>query len=107
MEGNDAGQKANNLFRIIKLDNFPVTPKDKGRHYSKRNEARNYAEDSKAGWEKIKETKVREDYLHQIEMLAKSSGFFSVWMYVVRDDAEVKRMLVEAFKGTRADCCLD
>ena len=107
MEGNDAGQKADNLFRLIKLDNFPVTPKDKERRYSKRNEARNYAEDSKAGWEKIKETQVREDYLHQIEMLAKSSGFFSVWMYVFRDDAEVKRMLVEAFKGTRADCCLD
>ena len=106
-QGDKARQKADNLFQLIKLDNFPVTPKDKDRRYRKRNEARNYAEDSKAGWDKIKKTQERTDYLHQIEMLAKASGFFSVWMYAFRDDDEVKRILVEAFKGTRADYCLD
>ena len=106
-EGNDVRQKANNLFRLIKLDNFPLTPKDKDRRYSQRNEARRCAEVSKEGWEKIKETQVREEYLQAIEMLAKGYGFFSIWMYVFREDAEVKRILVEAFKGTRVDCCLD
>ena len=49
-EGNDVRQKADNLFRLIKLDNFPLTPKDKDRRYSQRNEARRCAEVSKAGW---------------------------------------------------------
>lgn len=53
-----------------------------------------------------KENIRREIYLRQIEMLAKASGFFSVWMNVFKDDTEVKRTLVNAFKGTREEYCL-
>lgn len=70
------------------------------------NEARNYALSSKRGWDKVKESTQRQEYLEQIEMLAKSSGFFSVWMHVFKDDAEVKAILLRVFKGTREEYCV-
>ena len=105
--GEEARQKAKNLFCLVQLDNVPKSPAVKDRRYTVRNEAHNYALDSKRGWDKVKETSEREIYLRQIEMLAKASGFFSVWMNVFKDDMEVKRILVNAFKGTREEYCLD
>lgn len=98
-------EKAENLFRLLKLDNIPITPTVKDRCYATRNEARNYALSSKRGWDKVRESAQRQEYLEQIEMLAKSSGFFSVWMYVFKDDMEVKKILLSAFKGTREKYC--
>ena len=98
--------KAENLFCLVQLDNVPKSPAVKDRRYTVRNEARNYALDSKQGWDKVKKTSEKEIYLRQIEMLAKASGFFSVWMNVFKDDIEVKRILVNAFKGTREEYCL-
>lgn len=31
-------------------------------------------------------------------------GFFSVWMTVFADDREMRRLLIEAFRGTASDC---
>lgn len=33
-------EKAENLFNLLKLDNYPVTPKDRDKRFAKRNEAR-------------------------------------------------------------------
>ena len=49
----------------------------------------------------------RKAYLSQTKILAQSSGFFSVWMDVFKDDDEVKNMLISAFKGTKAEYCMD
>lgn len=106
-QGQDVKQKAENLYHLIKLDNVPLTPAVKDRRYAVRNEARNYALDSKKGWDRVKKSPEKSVYLQQIEMLAKASGFFSVWMNVFRDDMEVKKMLVAAFKGTKEEYCLD
>ena len=72
-----------------------------------RNEVRNYALESKKGWNKVKKTSQETMYLRQIEMLAKASGFFSIWMNVFQDDMEVKKMLISAFKGTKEKYFLD
>lgn len=96
-------EKAENLFRLLKLDNFPITPAVKDRRYAARNEARNYALSSKYGWDKVRESVYRQEYLEQIEMLAKSSGFFSVWMNIFKDDMEVRAILMNAFKGTKKE----
>lgn len=98
-------EKAENLFRLLKLDNIPITPAVKDRRYTTRNEARNYALASKLGWDKVKGSVQRQEYLEQIEMLAKSSGFFSVWMDVFKGDMEVNAMLLKAFKGTKVEYC--
>lgn len=106
-QGESVRKKAENLFQLLKLDNIPTTPKIKDRRYMVRNETRNYALDSKVGWDKVKESSNKMAYLQQIEMLAKSSGFFSVWMNVFKDDVEVKQMLITAFKGTKEEYCID
>ncbi|MDO5425255.1 MAG: hypothetical protein Q4F41_16155 [Eubacteriales bacterium] len=90
----------------MKLDHVPLTPAVKDRRYAVRNEARNYALESKQGWNEVKGSSERQRYLNQIEMLAKATGFFSVWMTVFKDDQEVKKMLISAFKGTKETYCL-
>lgn len=105
LQGKQVRQKAENLFRLVKLDNIPFTPAVKDRRYAVRNEARNYALGSKQGWDKIKKSAEREEYLQIIEMLAQSSGFFSVWMNVFKDDMEVRQILINAFKGTKREYC--
>lgn len=69
--------------------------------------ARNYALNSKEGLKKMKDPLSRKAYLDQTKILAQSSGFFSVWIDVFKDDEEVKEMLISAFKGTKAEYCID
>lgn len=106
-QGEEIRQKAENLFYLVKLDNVPLNPAIKDRRYAMRNEVRNYALESKKGWNKVKKTSQETMYLRQIEMLAKASGFFSIWMNVFQDDMEVKKMFISAFKGTKEKYCLD
>ena len=70
-----------------------------------RNEARNYALECREGWRRVKGTREKEQYLRLIKMLAQSSGFFSVWMNIFKDDAEVKKTLITVFKGTNDLLC--
>lgn len=106
-QGDDVKQKAENLFSLLQLDNVPLTPAVKDRRYAARSIARNYALSSKLGWDKVKTSMDnKSDYLQQIRMLAESSGFFSVWMQVFKEDAEVKEVLLKVFKGTRKEYCL-
>lgn len=104
-QGEHMKQRAEELFKLVKLDNIPITPAIKDRRYAVRSEARNYALESKAGWDKVKKSSEKMVYLQQIEMLAMASGFFSVWMNVFKDDAEVRKRLITAFKGTREEYC--
>lgn len=99
-------EKAENLFKLVKLDHIPIYPGDKDRRFAERNEARNSALESKNGWDKVKNTDSRELFLEQIRLLAKATGFFSTWMSVFKDEAEVKKLLVEVFKGTKESYCL-
>lgn len=106
-QGDDIKQKAENLFSLLKLDNVPLSPAVKDRRYAARSVARNYALSSKLGWDKVKTSmENRSDYLHQIRMLAESSGFFSVWMQIFKEDEEVKEVLLSVFKGTKKEYCL-
>lgn len=98
-------EKAENLYRLLKLDTVPLSPKQKDKRYSARNEARNCAIESKNGWDKVKSTEQRDIFLKQIIQLATQTGFFSTWMEIFKEDAEVKESLIIAFKGTRKEYC--
>lgn len=100
-------EKAENLFHLLKLDNIPISPSDKDRRYSSRNETRNCAFESKIGLSKMKETSERKAYLNTLKNLALAKGFFSVWMEVFKDDDEVKQLLISSFKGTKEEYCKD
>lgn len=43
----------------------------------------------------------------QIVKTAKASGFFSIWMTVFQQDADMLNRLIDAFPGTRASACFD
>ena len=103
LEGNR--EKADNLFKLLKLDNIPITPKDKDRRYLLRNEARSCAMENKEGLAKMDSLSTRKEYLESTKRLAKAIGFFSVWMEVFKDDEEVKKILISAFKGTKEEYC--
>lgn len=100
-------EKAAKLFELIKLNNIPITPSDKDRRYRERSEARNCAIESKKGLQHITSIEDRQLYLKRIEMLARSTGFFSTWMSIFNDDIEVKEILISAFKETKVEYCKD
>lgn len=95
-------QKAVRLFHLVKLNNRPkLGSKDK--RFFARNEAKNFAIQSKLGWMKMKNQEDKDTYLESIIMLAKSSGFFSVWMTVFSDIEIVRTKLLENFAGTKKE----
>lgn len=102
--GDDIYQKAVLLFNGVRLDNHPTSVKDKDKRWQKRLDTLGQAEHSRNAWQTIKNTKYKQDYLDSIIMLARNTGFFSVWMMVFKDDKEVKNALIDSFPGTSRDC---
>lgn len=43
-------------------------------------------------------------FRRQIVRTAVEAGYFSVWLTVFEDDADMRRLLIEGFTGTAADC---
>ncbi len=43
-------------------------------------------------------------FRRQIARTAKGHGFFSIWMAVFQDHVDVRRLLIEEFRGTAKDC---
>ena len=101
--GDEFRNRAENLYRLLKLDNIPISPRDKDRRYLARSEARNQALISKEEWKKIRYTSEKELFFRQIMMLAKATGFFSVWMEIFKEDKEIVCGLINAFEGTRRE----
>ncbi len=97
--------KALELYKLLKLNNIPTSPKVKDKRYMRRNEARNTALSSLSGWQIMKDKPEKEVYLTQTILLAKETGFFSVWMEIFKNEETVKRQLIEAFPGTRQEFC--
>lgn len=101
--GDEIRDRAKKLYEVLKLDHIPISIKDKDRRYRARSEARNQALLSREGWEEIKHTSEKELFFHQIIMLAKATGFFSVWMEIFKSDKEITSGLINAFEGTRKE----
>lgn len=101
-EGNGMEQRAANLFRLVQLDHIPK-PKERDRRWNQRMEAYNIAVESLEGWEGIKAQEDKKSYLKQTLRLAKSVGFFSVWMEVFKEHKDVQKRLIEGFDGTKKD----
>lgn len=101
-KGNGMEQRAANLFRLVQLGHIPK-PKERDRRWNQRMEAYNIAVESLEGWEGIKAQEDKESYLKQTLRLAKSVGFFSVWMEVFKEHKDVQKRLIEGFDGTKKD----
>lgn len=102
--GDDVYQKAVSLFDGVRLGFHPESVRDKDKRWQKRIDALGQAEHSWKVWQKIKDTEFREEYLDTILIIAKDTGFFSIWMMVFSEDKEVKNALIDVFPGTSRDC---
>lgn len=96
-------EKAENLYNLLKLGNIPTNPSDRDRRFAARNEAKNCAVNSRNAWENMQHPTDKEAYLAQTIILAKATGFFSVWMDVFKDYPEATEKLIDAFKGTKKE----
>lgn len=103
-KGDDVYQKAIQLFEGVCLDFHPESVWDKDKRWQKRIDTLGQAEYSWKAWQKIKVTQFRKEYLDTIIIIAKDTGFFSIWMMVFKDDKEVRKALIDSFPGTAEDC---
>ena len=89
-------------IELVSLDRRPGHPhySDRDVRWRKREEVRRIAEISLANLDKNDTPHMRT----QIVIAAKGHGFWSVWMTVFRNDADILRRLIEAFSGTAKDC---
>lgn len=101
-KGNGMEQRAVNLFQLVQLDHLP-RPRERDRRWNQRMEAYNLAVESLGDWKRIKEQEDKESYLKQTLRLARSVGFFSVWMEVFKGHKDVQKRLVEEFEGTKRE----
>lgn len=93
-------EQADKLFHLVQLNHIPTSPKDKDRRFFRRNEVFNMAADELDTWDKISTTEHKEEYKKTLIRLALATGFFSVWLEVFKDVAEMRNAFIDAFKGT-------
>lgn len=100
--GNDALQKAQNLYDAVKLGNIP-TVGQKDRRLPKRREALNTAIITFNSWIGVKDSCNEDTFVDSIVELAKAIGFFSVWMMIFKDVPKIREALIEGFVGTKKE----
>ncbi|CDN31539.1 hypothetical transmembrane protein [Mucinivorans hirudinis] len=86
--------KAKNLIELVGLDRRPGHPKhtSKDKRWEKRMEIWEYA------------NRYIENDTQTIIDLATLSGCWSIWYNVFKDNAQVRKLLIEKFPGTNRDC---
>jgi uncharacterized protein (TIGR02646 family) len=97
-------QIAYSTLELTGLDREPTHPllSKKDRRWIKRNEAWNKAKRAKANLEQLPEEAMRS----QIIDTAIHTGFWSIWMNIFENDADMRHCLIAAFPGTSV-CCFD
>ncbi len=102
--------KAEKLRDLFGLDKYPGNPKYPitSKHPIGFPETDKRWEERRRAWEtacrKLKEFEANELLASQVVEFAKQRGFFSVWYHVFSGHIEVKKALVENFRGTATDC---
>lgn len=106
--GNDV--TANDLLGLTGLDKAALNnPDENGKQVAldrvrQRMETWLYAQEALTSIQGQPDNNVLRDV---VVTLAKASGFFSVWMTVFNDDADMRLRLINAFPGTAASGCFD
>jgi hypothetical protein len=96
------------LIELVGLDRHPAQPHakqptDRDKRYVEREEKWKIAQIMRDKLARNNNT----DFREVIVVLAKESGFFSIWIAAFYDDPDMRRRLVEAYVGTAIDCFED
>lgn len=101
----DIKDKANALIGLVGLDRRPGMPQgkepaDRDRRYMDRERIWKLAQSTLKVLLRFDDDELRRNTVDSaVEM-----GYFSIWMYTFKDDAKMRRLLVEAYIGTARDC---
>jgi uncharacterized protein (TIGR02646 family) len=98
-----ASERAVRTIRLTGLDKIlgaEREPSDEDQRWINRSEAWGKATDAKRRLAEREHEGLRQ----QIVETANSTGFFSVWMTVFADDADMRRRFIESFPGTSVAC---
>jgi hypothetical protein len=102
---NDRKTKAQALLDLVGLQRHPaggwVKPARKDKRWQDREESWATAERCKDLFENLAQDN---DARKLVLEVAKSNGFFSVWMTVFNDYPDIKRELIKSFTGTAISC---
>lgn len=99
----DQERCASNTRRLVGLDRWlggPREPTDEDKRWKHRSEAWDEAQEAKQDLAQVDTEAMR----RRIAKLAKAKGFFSIWMTVFEDDADMRRRFIEIFPGTCKGC---
>lgn len=97
----DLGRKAENTIELTGLHKHPLNdPKASDRRWQNRKEVWEIACRSKCNLIKNNTSEMRE----QIVMTATGHAYWSVWMTVFKDDADMLERFLNAFPGTCKEC---
>ncbi len=89
-----------NTLALLELNRFEPLKYRTDLRFKQRVDAWQVAERSHANLSKHESESMR----HQIVLTAQSRGYFSIWMTVFKDDADMQSRLADAFPGTRWEC---
>lgn len=97
--------KAAALIELVGLNRHPgqplaKKPTDRDKRYLEREEKWRLAQTMRDMLERNNNI----DFRDTLAILAKESGFFSIWIAAFHDDPDMRRRLVEAYVGTARDC---
>ena len=100
---NDLDRKiAQGTLELTGLNQEPITRGPiKDKRWKSRNTAWSLSEQYK---QELRNRSTDNEYRNLLINLAISRGFWSVWMTVFQDDVDMRKRLIEAFKGTDVDC---
>jgi len=93
-------EKAEKLIALVGLGKTPDTATASDRRWLNRREAWDMATRSK---ERLTRCNL-DDMKNQIIETVQAKGFWSIWMTVFKDDADMLIRLITAFPGTSSDC---
>lgn len=102
---NEQKTKAQALSDLVGLQRHPaqgwVKPARKDKRWQDREESWATAEKCRDLFESLEKADAARDLVLKV---AKSNGFFSVWMTVFNDYPDIKRELIKSFAGTAISC---
>jgi len=93
----DQNQAANNLINLTGINRTAVNSTRKDRRWKNRQEAWKKAEEMLAAWQTQRN---RPGLLIDIPVIAESTGFFSIWMRVFKDDTNLRDAIRRKFPNT-------
>ena len=100
----DIASKAERIIELVGLDKTPNDDKASDRRWLNRKEAWDIAVQKRAELAHVDNDDFRDVFRTAIINICQAKGYWSIWMTVFKDDADMLRRLILAFPGTCTDC---